>query len=212
MYLILRFWLAAGVAVSLLSAEVTFQQATKFKGGALIDMVKRMASMPLVGRMAGGSMKQAFEDQDYTVFVKGNKMARIGPRFSTIYDLDAGTVTTINNDKQSYSTETFDEISARVADMQKRMNRGQGTDIQFDVKVEKTGNTQTIDGEKATETVLVLTAKQPSSEGQMVVTTHIWLVPLNPLRQEVRDFQKHLAEKLSSALGGTSPAMLILDS
>ncbi len=201
-----RLGLTAALAAGLLSADVTFQQTTKFKGGALIDMMQKMSAMPLMGKMMGGNMKQAFEDQTYDVFIKGNKMARIGPRISTIYDLDASTVTMISHDRQSYSVETFEEMSARLDEMQKRMNRGGSEDIQFDVKVNKTGNTKTIDGETAKETVIVLTAQSASKDGQMVVTAHVWLVPLNPLRKEVREFQRRMSAKLASGMS-SSPAM-----
>ena len=60
------------VSAALLSADVTYQQTTKFKGGALIEMVQKMASMPLMGRMMGGTNK-AFQDQTYDVYIKGNK-------------------------------------------------------------------------------------------------------------------------------------------
>jgi hypothetical protein len=207
MHLFSRLGLTTVIVAATLSADVTYQQSTKFKGGALIDMVQKISSMPMIGRMAGGNMKQAFQDQNYDVFVKGNKMARIGPRISTIYDLDAGTITNIFHDRQSYSVETFEEMRARLEEMQKRMNRNQSNDIQFDVKIDKTGKTQTVDGEMAKETDIILTAKQASEQGQMVVTVHAWLVPMNPLRHEVLDFQKRLAEKLTSGMSGMSPAM-----
>jgi hypothetical protein len=99
---------------------------------ALIDMVQKMASMPMMGRMMGGNgMKQAFEDQSYEVYVKGNKMARIGLRISTIYDLDAGTQTMVNHDKQSYTVQTVEEMRERLQQMQDRMNKG-GADRERD--------------------------------------------------------------------------------
>jgi hypothetical protein len=207
----MRFFLRAGAVTTLaavvLSADVTYQQTTKFKGGALIDMVQKMASMPMMGRMmGGGGMKQSFEDQNYEVYVKGNKLARIGPRISTIYDLDAGTQTMVNHDKQSYTVQTFEEMRERLQQMQERMNKG-GADIDFDVKVQKTSQTQQIDGETAKETIILMTAKQANDQGQMVVTVHAWLVPMNALRREAQDFQKRLAEKLTSGMSGFSPMM-----
>jgi len=207
----MQFFLRAGVvaalAAAVLSADVTYRQTTKFKGGALIDMVQKMASMPMMGRMMGGNgMKQAFEDQSYEVYVKGNKMARIGPRISTIYDLDTGTQTMLNHDQQSFTVQTFEEMRERLQQMQERMNKGRA-DIDFDVKVQKTGQTQQIDGEIAKETIILMTAKQATDQGQMVVTVDAWLVPMNALRREVQDFQKRLAEKLTSGMSGFSPMM-----
>jgi hypothetical protein len=207
MHFLLRLGLLTTFAAAALSAQVTYQQTTKFKGGALIEMTQKMASMPMMGRMMGG-MKQAFEDQTAEVFIKGNKMARIGPKVSTLYDLDAGTITTILHDKQSYTTETFEEMTARMEEMQKRMNRKQqGGEMQFDVKVDQTGKTQKIEGETAKETVVTLTAKQATEQGQMVVTTHAWMVPMTPLQREVQAFHKRLAEKLAGGMSGMSPMM-----
>ena len=192
MHLSVRTTALLAASAALLSADVTYQQTVKFKGGALIEMVQKMASMPMMGRMMGGANK-AFEDQTYDVYIKGNKMARIGKNSSTIYDLDAGTVTRINHDRQSYTTQTFDEMRQQMEAMQQRMNRDSTEDIQFDVKVDKTGNSQQIDGETAKETVITLTAKQASAQGQMVVTVHAWMVPYNPLRREAQEFYRKMA-------------------
>lgn len=208
MKLCLRTSLAAWLLAGSLAADVTYNQTTKFKGGTLIDMVQKMANMPLMGRMMGGNMKQAFEDQHYEVSVKGNKMARIGGLMSTLYDLDAGTLTSIDNTKQTYTVQSFDELKQRMQQMQERMNKGQGGDIDFDVKSEKTGQTQMINSESAAETLITMTAKQASAQGQMVVKVHAWMVPAKPAMEEVRDFQKRLAEKMGFAASGfSSPAM-----
>jgi hypothetical protein len=208
MKVFLQIGLLAGLSAGVLLADASYTQVTKFTGGTAIDMAKKMADMPLIGRMGGGAMQKAFEDQHYDVYVKGNKMARLGGMVSTIYDLDAGTVTTINNTKQSYSTMTFDEMREQMEKMQQRMNRnkGSGGDLQFDVKVDKTGETRTINGATATETVMTMTAKQESANGQMVVKTHLWLVPLSDSTRQVVDFSRKLGEKFAYAYGG-SPMM-----
>jgi hypothetical protein len=205
----LQIGLLAGLSAGLLSADASYTQVTKFTGGTAIDMAKKMADMPLIGRMGGGAMRNAFEDKHDEVYVKGNKMARLGGMFSTIYDLDAGTVTTINNTKQSYNTMTFDEMREQMEKMQQRMNKNKsgGGELQFDVKVDKTGETRTINGATATETVITMTAKQESASGQMVVKTHLWLVPQSAATREVTDFSRKLGEKFAYAYGGGSPMM-----
>jgi hypothetical protein len=201
----LRIGLLAGLSAGFLLADASYTEVTKFTGGTAIDMAKKMASMPMIGRMGG--LRNAFEDQRYEVYVKGNKMARLGGMISTIYDLDAGTVTTINNTKQSYSTLTFDEMREQMERMQQRMNKKRdGGDLQFDVKVEKTGQTRTINGQSAKETLITMTAKQESANGQMVVKTHTWLVPLAASTREIVDFSRKLGEKFAYAYGG-SPMM-----
>jgi hypothetical protein len=203
----LRLGLLAAASAVLLSADASYTQLTKFTGGTAVDMAKKMASMPMIGRMGGGAMRNAFEDQHYDVYVKGNKMARLGGMVSTIYDLDAGTITTINNTKQTYVTMTFEEMREQMERMQQRMNRkGSGGDLQFDVKVEKTGQTRTIDGQSTKETLITMTAKGDGGNGQMVVKTHAWLAPLSASTREIVDFSRKLGEKFAYAYG-SSPMM-----
>jgi hypothetical protein len=201
----IRVSLIAGIAAYGLLGDVTYHQTTKFTGGSLIEMVKKMASMPLMGRMGGGAMKTAFNDQQHDVYVKGNKLASIGPVTSILYDLDAGTITTINHDKSTYSTMTFDELHQQMEQMQQRMHKGTGQDIEFDMKVSDTGQTRTIDGQTATEKLLVMTAKQASQDGQMVIKSHLWLTSPTPAMDEVAEFHKKLATKAAFAMGGFSP-------
>jgi len=117
MKLCLQIGLLAGFSAALLPADASYTQVTKFTGGTAVEMAKKMANMPMIGRLGGGAMREAFEDQHYDVYVKGNKMARLGGVISTIYDLDAGTITTINNTKQTYTTMTFDEMREQIERM-----------------------------------------------------------------------------------------------
>jgi|GEM_PF-3300174 len=202
MKVFLRFGAAAAISVAILGADVTYTQTAKFEGGSLVEMMQKMASMPMMGRM-----KQAFEDQHYNVFVKGNKMARWSQMTSSIYDLDAGTVTNIDNAKRTYSTMTFEEMQQRADQMQQRMNKGQTPDLEFDVKMDASGKTHVIDGQTAKEVVITMTAKQASAQGQMVVVTHAWLVPLTPATKELLEFQRKLSSKFVYAFGGMGPGL-----
>jgi len=199
-----RLGIAALTGAGILAADVTYTTTTKFEGGTLVDMMQKMASMPLMGRMMAGN-RQAFEDQTYDVYVKGNKMARWGKATSMIYDLDAGSITTINNAKRTFSTTTFEEMQQKMEQAQQRMKQQQGPAIDFDVKVNNTGQTKVIDGAEAKEVVIIMTAKQASAQGQMVVTTHSWLIPYSAGSREALDFQRKLGEKYAFLLSG--PAM-----
>jgi hypothetical protein len=209
MKLVLRLACSVMLAGGVLLADVTYQQTTKYQGGTLIEMVQKMASIPMMGRMMGGNqMKQAFEDQRYDIYVKGNKMARWGQLTSSIYDLDAGTITTIDNTKKTYRTATFEEMQRRAEEMQQRMNRNKGGgDLQFDVKAERTGQTRVLDGETAQEMLITMTAKQATAQGQMVVTMDAWLVPIKPGTKEVEEFQRKLTAKYAYAFASMGPAM-----
>lgn len=197
--------LAAGAACLL--ADTTFNQTTKFTGGSMVEMMHRMAANPMMSRLGGGGMRTAFQDQKFTVYVKGNKMARIGELTSTLYDLDAGTMTIINNQRQTYTTETFDQMREQMQQMQSRSNHGNaGGNVQFDVKVDQTGQTRTIDGQTATETLITMTAQQQAQQGgTMVVKSDVWLVPASSSTQELRDFYKRLSTKFAEAF--SSPGM-----
>ncbi len=196
-----------GLAAGCLFADVTYNETVKYTGGTMLDMVHRMASMPMLGRMAGGSLKTAFQDQNYSIYIKGPKMARLGGPLSTIYDLDAGTITTLNNEKQTYTVQTFDELRQQMERAQERMNRGQAPNMDFDIKVESTGQKRDINGQSATETLMTMTAKSASAAGQMVVKVHAWLVPADPAMHEAVDYSKRLAEKFQYAFAGFSPAL-----
>lgn len=199
---LIRTGLLAGMTATCLLADASYDQTVKYTGGTLLDMMRGMASNPILGRLGGGSLKTAFEDQNFKVYVKGSKMARIGDLTSTIYDLDAGTVTTINHQKRSYVVQTFEEMRQEMERMQQRGHRGQSSDIDFDVKIDKTGQTRTIDGQSASETLMTMTAKSASANGQMVVKADFWLLPSDPSKREVMDYSKRLAEKYAYAFSG----------
>ncbi|MBV9502334.1 MAG: hypothetical protein JO138_23445 [Acidobacteriaceae bacterium] len=202
---LLRLAVLAGFAAGCLLADVTYNQTVKYTGGTLLDLVHRMANMPMIGRMGGGGMRAAFQDQTFNVFIKGAKMARLGQSLSTIYDLEAGTITTINNEKQTYFVQTFEQLREQTQHMQERMNRGKSGDLQYDIKVEDTGQTRDINGQRAAEMVMTLTAKPESAYAGMVVKVHLWSVEPNEAMKEAVDYQKRLAQKFAYAFGNTSP-------
>jgi hypothetical protein len=202
----LRIGLVAALAAGCALADVTFDQNMKFTGGSMVELMKRMANNPMLGRQ-GSNLAAAFQDQKFTVYIKGAKMARVGNITSSITDLDAGTMTVINNERRTYTTQTFDEMRQRMEEMQQRMSHGQGAgDLQFDVKVDKTGQTRTINGKTAIDTVLTLTAKSGGANGQMVVKVDAWVIEADEAMHEVRDYYRRLSQKFAYAFAG-SPGM-----
>jgi hypothetical protein len=201
---ILRAAMLTALASAMLAADVSYQE-----------------TITITVHMYGKTAKQVLEG---CVYLKGNQMASelcapflpntqsTLPHSSVIYDLDAGTVTSINRDKQTYAVQTFDDVTQELKLKQLRL--GRVTDLQFDAKDTTTGRTKQIDGETATESVITLKANGTAT-GQMVVTVHAWLVPMSPSRQPVRDFQKRLGEKvpslMSSVVVSSSVSSLNLD-
>lgn len=129
------------IAAACAFADVSYDQTMKFAGGTMVQAMKRMANSPAFAKR-GGALGAAFQDQTFKVYLKGNKMARIGPETSVIMDLDAGTMIVLDGRSHTYSKQSFDELKQRVYETQQRM----GGALQFDVAVDRTGKTRTIEG------------------------------------------------------------------
>lgn len=180
-----------------LSADVTYSETVHFNGGTLVDMAKSMASNPMTARMG-----QAFQDQSYTIYVKGNKMARVGTNSTTITDLDAGSITNIDHSRKTYTVMTFDQLKQMSERMQQMMG-GQGSGLDFDIQVQKTGKTRSIDGQTATESIITAVVK---GGGSAKFKADVWSVASLPGAEDLRAFHMKAAETSEAALGG-SPMM-----
>jgi hypothetical protein len=200
---LLRSGFAALAAAVCLFGDVTYEQSVRYTGGTMLNVVRRMASDPTRGNAGTGSLQAEFQDQKFTVYVKGPKMARISNSLSLIYDLDASTITTINNGQHTYSVMSFDEMRQQGQRMQQRANRGQTTGADFDVKLDRTGQTRNINGQTAQETLMTLIAKSGGPNGQMVVKADAWLVPLEPATREVVNYSNRLSTKFGEVFSGS---------
>jgi hypothetical protein len=187
-------------------ADVSYEESVRYTGGSLVDMMRSMSN-GITGKLMGGRMGKTLEDQTFKVYVKGNKMARVGAAACTIFDLDAGTLTTLDLQKKSYSTTTFDEINRRMQEMQRRMSKEapQPAEVQFLAKVEPTGKMRDIDGQNAKEYVMSITVQGQEAAG-MRVKSYLWAVPAVAGMEELRSFQKKMAARLNN-LGGFNPLM-----
>ncbi|MGH9697783.1 MAG: hypothetical protein ACRD5Z_26825 [Bryobacteraceae bacterium] len=184
-----------------LLADVSYQETVQYTGGSLIDMVRGMSNSPM-GKLMGGRLSKGLKDQTSKVYLKGNKLAHIGEDSSTLIDLDAGTMTTIDNEHHSYTVMSFDDMNRQMQEMQQKMNkRGGSADVKFNAKVDATGKTREIDGKTAKEYILTVTAEGQEGAG-MSVRSDMWAVPSEPGADELRDFHKRLSEKLNYAFGG----------
>jgi hypothetical protein len=169
----------------------------------MLNIVRKMASSPTAGNSSASDLQTEFQDQKFTVYLKGPKMVRIGSSVSLIYDLDAGTITTINNQKHTYSVMTFDEMRQHAEHMQQRANRGDTESTDFDVKLNSTGHRRNINGRTADEVLMTLTSKSGGANGQMVVKAEAWLVPLEPATREVVNYSNRLSEKFGETFSGS---------
>ena len=190
------------MAASLLFADVSYQESVRYTGGTILEVVRGLSG-GIMGKMGGGRLAQAFSDETYTVSLKGNKMSRVGTKTSMIYDLDAGTITIIDHQRRTYNTATFAEMKKNMDDANQRMSK-QNPNIQFDAKVDATGNIRQIDGQPAKEYILTVTAQgqEQGQQGGISIRSDLWAVADEPGAAELRAFWVHLSQKGFDTFGG----------
>lgn len=190
----------AGVAV--VRADVTTKERAIFK----------------MEGMMGGMINRAMGGDDgivSTVAVKGNRMARKGEKTGQIIDLGEEKVYTLDIGKKEYTVMTFaefrqmmEEAKKRAADQQAKMSpqdkqtaQDAAKQLEFDVDVKKTGQSKSIAGYTAEETVLTITmhekGKKVEESGGMVVTNSLWLAPKIAALDEMRDFMVKYAKAMN---------------
>ena len=125
-------------AISLLTiggrrADFTYEETSKVTGGAIVGMMK----------FAGAFSKDArrvTEPTNSTIAIKGNRLIRKTPYNASITDLDAETITTINFEKKTDSTMTFEQMRKAMDDMMRQMDKSKSDtgEIKFDIKKRRT--------------------------------------------------------------------------
>jgi hypothetical protein len=217
----IRHGLALGLCLAVQTsafADFQYSETTKVTGGSLVDMAK------FASRFGKGG-KPITDPTTSSVYVKGNKMARVNPDNAEIIDLDAETITRIDTAKKEYSVTTFQELKqAMEAAMQKaqqqqaQMPQQQPAnnipaDLKFKVAVNNTGATKDVVGMSASESILKMTAtatdQQTQQTGTFGITNDMWMVQEIPGYQEVRDFNKRMAEKMGSMFSGSVPPSMM---
>jgi len=190
----------------LLRADFSYDQTSKITGGMMVGMMK----------VAGAFSKDARKMKEpivSTVAVKGNRMVHTNADSAQIIDLDAETITNVNFAAKTYSVMTFAQMKQMMDDAAKKMQehqKEQQADVQFEVSLKDTGAKRLIAGLDTHEVVMTLKMKgsdeKSGSKGSMDVVNDMWLAPKVPGYDEIRAFQKKMAEKLNWTPGG-SPMM-----
>jgi hypothetical protein len=184
------------LAGSSLLADFTYQETSTITGGMMMSMMK----------IAGAFNKQAREPIQSTVAVKGDMMVHRSANHASVIDLGAGTITSIDFQKKQYSVMTFEEMKQMMEQMSQKMQKNDKAEMQFKVSANATGKTRQVSGFEAKEMIMKMemegTDKDSGQKGGMTVTTDMWIAPGVPGYQEVRNFQKRMAEKLNWTPGG----------
>ena len=191
----------------LLFADYTYQETTQLTGGSLLHMMKMMGHFSSEARKVGDPIVS-------TVYLKDNRMAKVSPDSIEIIDLDKETITHIDVIKKTYTVMTFQQIKEQIENAREQMKKQQAehpqaapppdqpdVKVSFDVKVRKTGAEKPISGLDSKEAILTMTMnatdQKTQQSGAMAITNDMWMVPEIPGYDQVKDFEKRLAEKMA---------------
>ena len=163
---------------TLAQADFSYTQTRKMTGGVMAGM-------------AGGMAPQASK-----ISMKGQKMKTADANTATILDLEAQTITTINNAQKTYTVQSLVQTAASAGDL----------DVKADLK--ETGQKKTVNGFNADETIMTMDVDAPQM-GKMQMEIDMWLSKEVPGMQEMRSFYTKNGDKLPwrALAGGGNPGM-----
>jgi hypothetical protein len=206
-------------------ADASYESTTQVTGG----MMKQMSGT--MGMFSPSSSAGLLKANSTIVAVSGNRKAEVGPKMTTIFDLDKETVTRIDTAKKQYSVVTFAEMQKQAEEAAEKMkqlieeHKGDpapalppalvNNPASFDAKAEDTGAKKTISGLDTHEVLLTMTMKFQSPNSNDTVTYYfkndVWLAStVPPGWQEIQDFDKRLAGKMTAGMalyGGMAPLL-----
>lgn len=182
-------------------ADFSYKQETKIVGGSMAGAMK----------MAMKMSKTARDAMQGATYIKGNKSAVQSGDSVTIYDLDAGTITNVNNDKRTYSVMTFAEMQQAMARMSEKMSGKKGeADIKYKVDIRDGKKTQDVYGYPAKLTTVVISIEgtdKKGNSGAMEMVNDMWLSTAISGSAEMTAFHKRMGEMLVGA-GGPNMGMM----
>lgn len=185
-------------------ADFSYEQVSQMTGGSMLRMMKMIP---------GGG--KATQPQTSRILLNGNRMATVTQDSISVIDLDAETMTDINLKDRKYSVITFAEFKEAMQAMAKKMS-GEGTEgasMEFDVKVDSTGQTKSIEGLNTKQFIMTLSTKiQDQKSGQTVnmdMVSDMWMAPAIPGYDQVQKFYARMAEKMGWVPGMMNNPMMM---
>ncbi len=200
-------------ATNLHAGDYTYQQTTQITGGSLLHMMKSVGVFSSQARHMGDPIVS-------TIYLKDNRLANVSPETIQIIDLDKETITDIDVQKKTYTVMTFAQMRQAMENARAQMQQqaasqpaqpapspdAQNVKASFDVKVRNTGAQKQISGLQSSESIMTLmmtaTDTQSQQSGSMAVTNDMWMVPAIPGYDQVTDFYKRFAAKMSDSTLG----------
>jgi hypothetical protein len=165
-------------ACTLAHADFTYTQTIRMTGGMLAGMAGRNG--PRTNKIS----------------IKGQKMKTDDGNIATIIDLDAQTITTINNAQKTFAVKSFADLAAA------------GNSLNAKADVKETGQKKSVNGFNASETVMTMELEGPQG-GKSQIEIDMWLSTEVPGADELRSFYAKNVDKFpwQSLGGGGNPGM-----
>ena len=183
------------LASSTLLADFSYQETSTLTGGAMLSMLK----------VAGVFSKGAREARDpivSTVAVKGDRMVHRSSLHTSIVDLNAQTITSIDTQKKTYTVMTFEQMRQMMEQMSQKMHQQDPNSGQMEIKVsaENTGKTRPFNGVDAKEVVvkieMIMNDPKSKQQGSIPITIDTWIGPQVEGYAQISDFYKRMADKI----------------
>ena len=205
---------------SFMFADYTYQETTQITGGSMVRMMKMAGAFSSQARKAGQPVVS-------TVYLKGNRLARVAQDSVEIIDLDKEAITQIDTLKHTYTVVTFAQMREQIAKASEEAKKrgpaepaaapaknADDVKLSFDVKVRNTGTEKQVSGLSSHEAIMTMTMKatdqKSQQSGNIAITNDMWLVAEIPGYDQVRDFYKRMAGKMGSMTAGVGMDMSAL--
>ncbi len=190
-----------------LLADASYQETTQITGGSILGLMKMAGTFSSQARKAGEPIVS-------TVYLKGNRLARISPEQAEVIDPDKEAITHIDLAKRTYTVMTFAQMREQLQKATQQMQNqpakdANGNDVKmsFDVKVRNTGAEKQVSGLSTKEAILTMTMtgtdQKTQQTGNIGITNDMWLASDVPGYDQVRDFYVRMAEKMGMMTPGT---------
>ena len=197
--------------------DFQYQETTQVTGGSLMGMMKFASHF-------SKQAKQIGEPIVSSVYVQGNRMARVDPQTIEIIDLDKETITNVDLQKHTYTQMTFEQMRQQFEQAVQQAKEQQAKEkaapppsqpqnpdnvqVSFKVNVRNTGTTKQVNGVSADESILTMqmigTDTTNGQQGAFAMTNDMWMAPEIPGYDELRDFDKKFAVKLGQTFSGSN--------
>jgi hypothetical protein len=168
--------LVAGFHTGAARGDFRIEQTSRVTGGSILQYTK------LLGGALAAPVKAV-------VAVKGNKMVHLSDAAMEVIDLDARTVTTVNQVRRTFQVKTFDQFESTAA------KPPGNADVKVDIVSGK--ETKVLLDQKTHEKILtiLMSLKDPQSGrlSDAKIESDMFLANRLPGAEELRDFYRHLS-------------------